>query len=210
MKNKGKITYLTFMTLGLAIVMLISSSITLAYFGASAKGSATIKMGNAVTVGHATTVESQTIYVSPSEMVDVDAAATVKSPGDEDNTTDAILRAKITSSLPNTNIAVVATSTFGTNTAYWKDGGDGYFYLVETEGGNICKTIETTTTGVVIPMKISAIIPSELNNSNGGDQFTLEVVFCAIQARIYDDTGLTPIVNSITNTSPIFEQVENY
>ena len=97
MKNKGKKTYLTFMALSLAITMLISSSITLAFFGSTSSGTTTIKMGNAVEVDHAIVVQSKPLYVSPSQNLDIDASAVVTSPG-TGTPTDAILRAKIESS----------------------------------------------------------------------------------------------------------------
>lgn len=207
-KNKGKKAYLTFMTLALAITMFISSSITLAFFGSSAKGSATIKMGNAVEVDSATIVESPQLYVYPSQMVDIDATATVKSPGQEGGETDAILRAKVNSSTGLTSVAVVSEVTVNGKKAYWKDNGDGYIYLVTEKNGNVLFTIETTLTGVEVPMQISVMVPSDLDNDDAGTQYTVVLVFCAVQARIYDNTGLTVITNTIDSTKSIFDQVE--
>ena len=207
MKNKGKKTYLTFMALFLAVTMLISSSITLAFFGSTANGSTTIKMGNAVEVDSAIEVESTTLYVYPSEMVDIDATATVKSPGDANNTTDALLRAKITSTTDVTNIAVVPKVTIDGKDAFWVDGKDGYFYLCAEKDGNTLFTIKTTTTGKEVPMQISIIVPSELSNADAGTTYKVTTVFCAIRARIYNGST-EPIPNTITNTKPVFEDVE--
>lgn len=209
MKNKGKKTYLTFMTLFLAVTMFISSSITLAFFGSSTTGSTTVKMGNAVEVDSSIEVESTTLYVYPSEMVDVDATATVLSPGDANSTTDAILRAKITSTTNVANIAVVPKITIDGENAYWVKNSDGYFYLVTKENGNTLYTIKSTTTGKAVPMQISVIIPSNLSNADAGKKYTITAVFCAVQAKIYNSTGVSTITNTIDNTRPVFEDVEN-
>lgn len=207
MKNKGKKTYLTFMALFLSVTMLISSSITLAFFGSSANGSMTIKMGNAVEVESSIEVESSTLYVYPSEMVNIDATATVKSPGDADSVTDALLRAKITTTTTATNIAVVPEVTIDGKKAYWKDGSDGYFYLVTEEKGNTLFTINTTVTGKEVPMQISVIIPSNLSNADAGKSYKVKAVFCVIQAKIYNGSE-NPVANTITNTIHVFEDVE--
>ena len=209
MKNKGKSLYFTIMGLVLAVTMMITSSITLAFFGASGGGSTTIKMGNAVTVDNVTEIKSKQIYVSPSELVDIDATATVKSPVDANSTTDAILRAKITSnSIKSANVVVVSRTTIGGDVAYWVKGFDGYYYLVTNQDGDTCYTIQTTTTGVEVPMQVSVMIPKTLSNADGGSTYSVTVLFCAIQARIYNDTGSTLIANTIKNTKPIFDQVE--
>ena len=207
MKNKGKKTYLTFMALSLAITMLISSSITLAFFGSTGRGTTTIKMGNAVEVGSSIEVQSNTLSVSPSQNLDIDASALVKSPGDG-VTTDAILRAKITSSTGLTNVTLIPKITIDGENAYWVKNTDGYFYLVTQSNGDMLYTIKTTTTGKNVPMTISVIIPSELSNSEAGMPYQINVVFCAVQAKIYDSTGLNTIVNTIENTREVFETVE--
>ncbi len=206
MKNKGKKLYLTFMALGLAVTILLSSSITLAFFGSSSKGTSTVKMGNAVEVDSSIEVQSSTLYVSPSQNVDIDATATVKSPGTAGNETDALLRAKITSSTSLTNIAVIPSTTVNGTTAYWTKSTDGYYYLVTAQNGTTCYTIETTTTGVAVPLKISVIVPSNLSNADSGTAYRVNVVFCAIQSRIYNDTA--QIANTISNVKSVFDDVE--
>ena len=207
MKNKGKKTYLTFMALFLAITMLISSSITLAFFGSTGSGTQTIKMGNAVEVGSAIEVQSKTLYVSPSQNLDIDASALVKSPGDG-VTTDAILRAKITSSTGLTNVTLIPKITIDGDNVYWVKNDDGYFYLVNEENGDELYTITTTTTGKTIPATISVIVPSGLSNADAGKPYQITVVFCAVQAKIYDSTGLNTITNTIDATREVFETVE--
>lgn len=206
MKNKGKKFYFTFMALGLAVTMLLSSSITLAFFGSSSSGTSTVKMGNAVEVDSSIEVQSSTLYVSPSQNVDIDATATVKSPGTTGNETDALLRAKITSSTSLTNVAVVPSTTVNGTTAYWTKSTDGYYYLVTAQNGTTCYTIETTTTGVAVPLKISVIVPSNLSNADSGTAYRVNVVFCAIQSRIYNDTA--QIANIISNVKSVFDDVE--
>lgn len=207
MKNKGKKRYLTFMALFLSITMMISSSITLAFFGSTGSGTQTIKMGNAVEVGSTIEVQSNTLYVSPSQNLDVDASALVKSPGDG-VTTDAILRAKITSSTGLTNVTLIPKITIDGDNAYWVKNDDGYFYLVTQSGGDTLYTIKTTTTGKTVPMTISIIVPSELSNADAGTPYQINVVFCAVQARIYDSTGMNTITNTIDNVREVFETVE--
>lgn len=206
MKNKGKKFYFTFMALGLAVTMLLSSSITLAFFGSSSNGTSSVKMGNAVEVNSSIEVQSSTLYVSPSQNVDIDATATVKSPGTAGNEIDALLRAKITSSTSLTNVAVVPSTTINGTTAYWTKSTDGYYYLVTAQNGTTCFTIETTTTGVAVPLKISVIVPSNLSNADSGTAYRVNVVFCAIQSRIYNDTA--QIVNTISNVKSVFDDVE--
>jgi len=208
MKIKGKKLYLTIMALCLAITVMITSSITLAFFGSTAGGTTTIKLGNAVTVDNATSITSQSMYVSPSQMIDIDASALVKSPGDASSTTDAILRAKITNnSIKSANVAVVPAIKVGSDNAYWVKGSDGYFYLVNSQDGDICYTIKTTTTGVNVPMQVSVRIPPTLTNADGGTPYSVNVTFCAVQAYIYNSNG-SLMINSIENTKPIFDQVE--
>lgn len=213
MKNKGKKLYLTIMTLCLAITVMITSSITLAFFGSSAGGSTVIKLSNSLIVNNATTIITPARFVSPSEMVTFDATAIVKSPGDSENT-DGLLRAKVetlTNGVPDAkvNAAVVGSTVVNGDTVYWKSTDDGYFYLVKTENGEELYTIDTTNDTSVL-MKLSIFISEKLGNTDGGGTYQISVTFCTIQAVIYGENGTSPIVNTITATEDIFNQVENY
>ena len=213
MKNKGRKLYFTIMTLCLAITVMITSSITLAFFGSTAGGGTIIKLSNSLIVNNATTIITPARYVSPSEMFTFDATAVVKSPGDSENT-DGLLRAKvetITNGVPDgtVNAAVVSSTTVNGDTVYWKSTNDGYFYLVKTQGGEDLCTIDTTNDTNVL-MKLSVFIPATLGNLDGGATYQVSVTFCTIQAVIYGERGEAPIVNTITATKDIFDQVESY
>ena len=211
MKNKGKNLYLIFMTLFLAITMAVTSTITLAYFGSTGGGTATISLANPVDVDGSVSITSPTLYVVPSEHIDINAKATVKSPGSADGVTDGLLRAKV-EALNNptgVSVAVVGSTTVDSTTVYWHLHTDGYYYLVTGSASSTnLYTVKSTTTGKDVPLKISVIISSDLKNGDSGKQYNISVTFCVIQARIYNSTGTTLMDNTISNTVDIFESVE--
>lgn len=208
MKNKGKKIYFTIFTLFLAVTVMITSSITLAFLGDTAMQSSIVRLANAVEVDSSITITSQAMYVSPSQTVKVEAVATVTSPGDG-QTTDGLLRAKLNlvTDAVSVNIAVVEKSKFNGQDVYWKYS-DGYYYLVTEEDGDNLFTVVTTTEGVDVPMEISIIIPKELTNADGGQEYKVSVTFTTIQARIFNSTGVDLINNTIENTTEIFDYVE--
>jgi len=213
MKNKKQKNYLIFMALFLAITMAITSSITLAYFGASAKGSTVIKLANGVDVDSSITLTSQDLFVVPSQIVDIDATAKVKTIG-SGTVTDGLLRAKVNvnnTSSSSATIAVVPESEVNGKTYYWKKHSDNYYYLMQndsTDAGNLLATIVPTAEGNPVEMKISFHVPSSLSNTNAGDTYSVSVIFTVIQAKIFDNSGASAVANTIRNTFQVFNHVE--
>ena len=119
--NKAKKTYLTVMTLVLAITMAISSSITLAFFGSATKKSATIKMTDGLAVDSTVTMTSPDMAVVPSQNVDLVATAKVKPYKGTGTIIDGILRAKVETSVnvPGISLAIIPSTTVDGKTLYW-------------------------------------------------------------------------------------------
>jgi len=208
MKNKGKKIYFTIFTLFLAVTVMITSSITLAFLGDTAMKSSIVRLANAVDVESFITITSPSMLVSPSQTIKVEAVATVTSPG-EGQTTDGLLRAKLNlvTDAVSLNVAVVPKTKFNGQDVYWKYS-DGYYYLVTEQDGENLFTVITTTDGVDVPMEISIIIPDNLKNADGGKEYKVSVTFTTIQARIFNSTGVDLIDNTIENTVDVFNYVE--
>lgn len=210
MKNrKGKI-YIAIMSIVLVITFVATCSLTLSFFGSSANSTTTIRLGNAVTVDSTITLSTANLYVLPSQLVTVSATATVKSEGSS-TPTPALLRARInvtTTATSVTNTVVANTQVNGT-TAYWVDGGDGYFYLMSSNSSTgVLYTIDPGTTGKPVPLNVNVLFPDTLTNADNGKEYKVSVTFCAIQGRIYSTDGTTLVTNSIANTKEIFNNVE--
>ena len=208
--NKAKKTYLTVMTLVLAITMAISSSITLAFFGSATKKSATIKMTDGLAVDSTVTMTSPEMAVVPSQNVDLVATAKVKPYKGTGTIIDGILRAKVETSVnvPGISLAIIPSTTVDGKTLYWKEAEEGVYYLMSTDSltGTLAP-ITPTAEGKTCDLRISAMVSSTITNEYGGSKFSVKVSFCVVQSKIYDETGVTTITNTIENTKDVFASV---
>lgn len=214
MKNKGKKLYFTIMGLVLAVTMAITSTITLAFFGASGGGTATIKLANGVDVESSMTITSAPRYLVPSENFNFEAIAKVKPIGNGEMT-KGLLRAKLSTHFEDgqaannyVSIVAVSSTTAEGKTLYWNYY-NGYYYLMTTNStSGVLAEITPSTAGTECPLIVSVMVSDSLGNSAGGNKFSVSVTFSVIQAKLYNSTGTTLLTNTIENTEDVFYSVE--
>jgi len=227
-KNKKKLfAIIGGSVLAFVLTIALSVSITLAYFGDTANGGATIKMSGDVTIG-ATMAENATLnHVLPGETISVSGKVTVASSGTTADgsyesvaITKAFVRAKLTNAaledffteVTDGVTVVVDNSSEAISGAKWAVVGD-YIYLVASADAETATTatnlflVNSTNAGVDVTFAFSGTVNPLLDNSWAGSEVEITLNFTAIQGELPVDGTMTSTV-TIAQAQDAFAAVE--
>ena len=184
--------------LAFILTIALSVSITLAYFGQSDNGTATLKMGNAITVGEPAVAEDVELDdMLPAEAREVTIEGTVKSDG-EGTPTDALIRFSASAVVGEgfdsvetpVEFEVVSASVDGTAYTTTKEGN--YYYLMDKTVTTNCAVITGSTTGNEIELVVRVTASADLTNTSANKTITVSFEIGAAQANINGDKAHTP------------------
>ena len=200
-QNKRKLTAIIIgSAIALVLTIVLSVTLTLAFFGGTAGGTGDITMGGPVNVNDTVIDTINVEGAVPGERVNLDAAATVSSTAT--NPTNAILRAYFTwtvsdgAAIASPTIPTDAIDVNGTGDAKWVKNGD-FYYLVNADDDNMA-VIDLTATGntKTITLVKDYKLSEELTNDVADKTITINVEFTALQAQlpVGDEGALTDVV----------------
>lgn len=201
-QNKRKLTAIIIgSALAFVLTIVLSVTLTLAFFGGTAGGTGDITMGGPVNVNDTVIDTINVEGAVPGERINLDAQATVSSTAT--NPTNAILRAYFTwtvsdgASIASPTIPTDAIDVNATGDAKWVKNGD-FYYLVNADDDNMA-IIDLTTTGntKTITLVSDYKLSEELTNDVADKTITINVEFTALQAQlpVGDDGALTDVVS---------------
>ena len=205
MKNKKK--WASILTIATSLILCIISTfgITLAFFGGNASANlSTITLKTGIEIGAAIESSVGSAKVVPGQPVKITATGTVSATTqgtnpDANNAVDGVVRAKF-----NVGNELGEVTIAGNNTDYWKEGGDGYYYLVTAENGT---TLRTVSKGTSVQIFGDLIVSKNFTNADSGKSVEASVIFEVIQADIYKADGTKEaltVANATTSTSPLY------
>ena len=208
MKNKRK--WASILTIATSLILCIISTfgITLAFFGGNASANlSTITLKTGIEIGAAIESSVGSAKVVPGQPVKITAtgtvSATTKGNPTEANAVDGVVRAKF-----NVGNELGTVTIAGNTTDYWKEGGDGYYYLVTAENGT---TLRTVSKGTSVQIFGDLIVSKNFTNADSGKSVEASVIFEVIQADIYKADGTKEtltVTNATTSTSPLYSSFE--
>ncbi len=198
-QEKSRKTFLIVQLLSLLVAFLLcivaTVGITLAYFGNTVGGVATITLRGGVYVGASFSSSTTSQNVVPGQFVNVSGIASVTSRGD--SPTNAFLRAGVSqathSSGDSAEVNVTNIITVDGATCHWERFGD-WYYLCQGESGTLLFELDTTThNSAETPLDVSFNASFQVNpiytNDKSGTTYTVTLTFTAIQSFIPDVTG---------------------
>ena len=199
-------------TLAFVLTIVLSVTLTLAFFGGASTGSGTVTMGGPVNVND-TVVDTVNIAGAlPGQKIDLNAQATINTT--PTNPTNAILRAYFTWTVSDgAAIAspVIPTTAFNLNAtadAKWVKHGD-FYYLTNASDTNMA-VIDLTASGnsKVVALVNNYTLSNELTNEVADKTITINVEFTAVQANlpVGADGALTTTV-SMEQSREIFNSI---
>ena len=204
MKNKKK--WASILTIATSLVLCIISTfgITLAFFGGNASANlSTITLKTGIEIGAAIESSVGSAKVVPGQPVKITATGTVSATTQgnptEANAVDGVVRAKF-----NVGNELGTVTIAGNNTDFWKEGGDGYYYLVTAENGT---TLRTVSKGTSVQIFGDLVVSKNFTNADSGKSVEASVIFEVIQADIYKADGTKEtltVTNATTSTSPLY------
>ncbi len=202
-KNKKKLfAIIGASALAFILTIALSVSITLAYFGGTKEGSATVTMDAAVTVDTATVTTTQVKKALPGQKIDFTGTATVAC-----GENGAFLAAKIdTVAVDETTAKIEGVDLTNATFAGWKKHTDGYYYYTGAadENGTAPKAIEAGSQTLAGSFVLSG---TALTNANANQAIKITVTFVAVQGVAFDTTG-NPIANpTFDNVSAMVTEV---
>ena len=204
--NKKK-KWASILTIATSLVLCIISTfgITLAFFGGNASANlSTITLKTGIEIGAAIESSVGSAKVVPGQPVKITATGTVSATTqgtnpDANNAVDGVVRAKF-----NVGNELGEVTIAGNTTDYWTAGGDGYYYLVTTDGGT---TLRTVSKGTSVQIFGDLIVSKNFTNTDSGKSVEASVIFEVIQADIYKTDGTKEtltVTNATTSTSPLY------
>ena len=204
--NKKK-KWASILTIATTLVLCIISTfgITLAFFGGNASANlSTITLKTGIEIGAAIESSVGSAKVVPGQPVKITATGTVSATdngnADANNAVDGVVRAKF-----NVGNELGEVTIAGNTTDYWTAGGDGYYYLVTTDGGS---TLRTVSKGTSVQIFGDLIVSKSFTNADSGKSVEASVIFEVIQADIYKADGskvdLT-VANATATTSNVLK-----
>ncbi len=202
MENKNKNKKKLFAIIGasaLAFVLTIalSVSITLAYFGGTSTGNATITLGAAVKLNESATVTANPETVIPTQKYTVTATAE-----GEASTTDSVLFAVVGvettgTSIKNNPTIDSAWTKYGTDA----DGNDVYYL------GTAGTVTQLGTTAVNKTLTYTDTVGTALTNTDAGATMKVTVTFVRVQV-VYNSEGTT-LQTSASSYEAVVEDIAN-
>ena len=202
MNNKKK--WASILTIATSLVLCIISTfgITLAFFGGNASANlSTITLKTGIEIGAAIESSVGSAKVVPGQPVKITATGTVSATTqgtnpDANNAVDGVVRAKF-----NVGNELGTVTIAGNSTDFWKEGGDGYYYLVTAENGT---TLRTVSKGTSVQIFGDLVVSKNFTNADSGKSVEASVIFEVIQADIYKADGTKidlTIANATASTS---------
>ncbi len=198
--------------LAFVLTIVLSVTITLAFFGGAGEGTGTVTMGGPVNVNDTVIDTVNVAGALPGQKIDLNAQATVSTTAD--NPTNAILRAYFTWGVSDgAEIAspTIPTEAFDLNTtddAKWVKHGD-FYYLTNADDNNMA-VIDLTGAGntktVVLVSGYS--LSEELTNDVADKTISISVEFTAVQASlpVGADGALSDVV-TMEQARTVFNQI---
>ncbi len=213
-KTKSKKSILIVQLLSLLVAFLLcivaTVGITLAYFGGTTRGVATITLRGGVYVGASFSSSTSTQNVVPGQFVNVNGIASVTSRGD--NPTNAFIRAGVSqathSSGDTSKVNVTGTVTVQGTTCHWEQVGDWFYLCTGTEGTTLIELDTTTHNSEATPLDVnfnaSFQVPNYYMNDKSGTSYSITIEFTAIQ---YFIPGVTDVGETADCTNELVIEV---
>ncbi len=188
--------------LAFVLTVVLSVTLTLAFFGDTGTGTGNVTMGGPVNVNDTVMDSVNLAGALPGQKINLNAAATVSSTAT--NTTNAILRAYFTwtvsdgADIASPNIPTDAFDLNATGDAKWVKHGD-FYYLTNATDGNMA-VIDLTATGntKTVALVNDYTLSKDLTNAVADKTITITVEFTAVQANlpVGADNALTDTVST--------------
>lgn len=219
--KKKSILIVQLLSLLVAFLLCIVATvgITLAYFGDTARGSATISLRGGVYVDGSFSASTSAQHVVPGQIVSVESIASVSSRGKNNSATDsptnAFLRAQIVdgihSSGDDVNVTINDTIIVQDTTCHWEYY-DGWYYLCKGTTGTSLFEIVTTdhnsqANALDVPFEAKFQVNPDYANIHSGSQYTISVSFTAVQSVIGELTA-DELVCTNENVIEVFDSIQ--